>query len=123
MVPTVGGAAVPLFERFFLGGPYSVRGFKSRSISPTDPNTGDAIGGNKELVANLEYLFPLVSEISFKGVLFFDAGNAWAQSSWPVKDQGCGRPTEWAYAGTPRWGRCASSGDGISTARRGSRSV
>jgi len=88
VVPTVGGAAVPLFERFFLGGPYSIRGFKSRSISPTDPNTGDAIGGNKELVANLEYLFPLVSEISFKGVLFFDAGNAWAQSSWPVKDQG-----------------------------------
>jgi outer membrane protein insertion porin family len=88
VIPTVGGAEVPLFERFFLGGPYSVRGFRSRSISPTDPNTGESIGGNKELVANLEYLFPLVSEVSFKGVLFFDAGNTWAQGSWPFKDQG-----------------------------------
>ena len=88
VIPTVGGAEVPLFERFFLGGPYSVRGFRSRSISPTDPNTGGAIGGNKELIGNLEYLFPLVSEISFKGVLFFDAGNTWAQGSWPYKDQG-----------------------------------
>jgi outer membrane protein insertion porin family len=88
VVPTVGGAEVPLFERFFLGGPYSVRGFRSRSISPTDPNTGESIGGNKELVANLEYLFPLVGEIGFKGVVFFDAGNSWAQSSWPFRDQG-----------------------------------
>jgi len=99
VVPTVGGAEVPLFERFFLGGPYSIRGFRSRTISPTDPNTGEEIGGNKELVANLEYLFPLISEISFKGVLFFDAGNAWAQSSWPFKDQGL-----WAAYGVGvRW--------------------
>ena len=88
VIPTVGGEEVPLFERFFLGGPYSIRGFRSRSISPTDPNTGEDVGGNKELVMNFEYLFPLVSEISFKGVFFFDAGNAWAQGSWPFKDQG-----------------------------------
>ena len=99
VVPTVGGAEVPLFERFFLGGPYSVRGFRSRSISPRDPNTGESIGGNKELVANLEYLFPLVGEIGFKGVVFFDAGNSWAQSFWPFKDQGL-----WAASGIGvRW--------------------
>jgi outer membrane protein insertion porin family len=99
VVPTQGGAEVPLFERFFLGGPYSIRGFKSRSLSPADPNTGEAIGGNKELVANLEYLFPLVSEISFKGVLFFDVGNAWAQGSWPFRDEGV-----WAaYGAGVRW--------------------
>jgi outer membrane protein insertion porin family len=99
VVPTIGGAEVPLFERFFLGGPYSVRGFRSRSISPTDPNTGELIGGNKELVANLEYLFPIVGEIGFKGVLFFDAGNSWAQGSWPFMDQGL-----WAAYGVGiRW--------------------
>ena len=50
VTPTVGGKGeVPLYERFFLGGPYSIRGFQARSISPTDPNTGDDIGGNKEL--------------------------------------------------------------------------
>ena len=99
VVPTIGGEEVPLFERFFLGGPYSVRGFRSRSISPTDPNTGELIGGNKELVANLEYLFPIVGEIGFKGVLFFDAGNSWAQGSWPFMDQGL-----WAAYGVGiRW--------------------
>ena len=99
VIPTAGGAEVPLFERFFLGGPYSIRGFRSRELSPTDPNTGEAIGGNKELVGNLEYLFPLVGDIGFKGVLFFDAGNAWAQGSWPFKDQGL-----WAsYGAGIRW--------------------
>jgi outer membrane protein insertion porin family len=56
------GGTVPLFERFFLGGPYTIRGFKARTISPTDPNTGERIGGNKELVMNVEFLFPLFGE-------------------------------------------------------------
>ncbi len=81
-VSTVGGR-VPIYERFFLGGPYSIRGFESRTISPTDPNTGERIGGNKQLVANVEFLFPLLSEIGFKGVLFFDTGNTWGQGDWP----------------------------------------
>jgi outer membrane protein insertion porin family len=81
-VTTVGGR-VPIFERFFLGGPYNIRGFKARTISPKDPNTGERIGGNKELVANVEFLFPLISEIGFKGVLFFDTGNTWRQGDWP----------------------------------------
>ena len=82
VVPTNGGE-IPIFERFFLGGPYSIRGFRSRELSPRDPNTGEAIGGNKELIGNLEYLFPLVSEIAFKGVVFFDVGNTWEQGKWP----------------------------------------
>ena len=99
VIPTVGGEEVPLFERFFLGGPYSVRGYRSRSLSPVDPNTGELIGGNKELIANLEFLFPLVAEIGFKGVLFFDAGNSWAQGTWPFNDQGV-----WAAYGVGvRW--------------------
>ena len=81
-ISTVGGR-VPIFERFFLGGPYSLRGFESRTLSPTDPNTGERIGGNKELVMNLEYTFPLFNEIGFKGVLFFDSGNTWRQSEFP----------------------------------------
>ncbi len=83
-----GNGEVPLFERFFLGGPYSVRGFKSRSLSPKDPNTGERIGGNKEFIANFEYQFPLISEAGFKGVFFVDAGNTWAQSAWPFDEQG-----------------------------------
>jgi len=81
-ISTVGGR-VPIFERFFLGGPYSIRGFPSRTLSPKDPNTGELIGGNKELIANVEYIFPLFNEIGFKGVVFFDAGNAYRQGDWP----------------------------------------
>ncbi len=77
------GERVPIFERFFLGGPYSIRGFKSRSISPKDPNTGELIGGNKELVMNVEYVVPLLSEYGFKAVFFFDSGNSYRQSDWP----------------------------------------
>jgi len=84
VVSTEGGE-VRLAERFFLGGPYSIRGFKSRSLSPADPNTGELIGGNKELVMNLEYLVPLFNEIGFKGVVFFDMGNTWRQGEWPWK--------------------------------------
>ncbi len=99
VVPTVGGAEVPLFERFFLGGPYSIRGFRSRELSPKDPNTGESVGGNKELIGNLEYLFPLVPEISFKGVVFFDVGNTWAQGKWPWNGEQlrytCGAGVRW----------------------------
>jgi len=87
VISTVGGR-VPLFERFFLGGPYSIRGFKSRTLSPVDPNTGERIGGTKELVANVEYIFPLVGELGFKGVLFFDVGNTWRQGDWPWDSEG-----------------------------------
>lgn len=82
VISTVGGR-VPIFERFFLGGPYSIRGFKSRSLSPTDPNTNEAIGGNKELVMNAELLVPVFGEIGFKAVAFADAGNTWRQGEWP----------------------------------------
>ena len=82
VVSTV-GETVSLTERFFLGGPYTIRGFKARTISPVDPNTGELIGGNKELVINVEYLFPLFGEYGFKGVVFFDMGNTWSQDEWP----------------------------------------
>lgn len=99
VVPTVGGEEVPIFERFFLGGPYSIRGFRSRDLSPRDPNTGESVGGNKELIGNLEYLFPLVQEIGFKGVVFFDAGNTWEQGKWPWN----GRQIRYAYGTGVRW--------------------
>jgi len=89
VVPTVGGAEVPLFERFFLGGPYSIRGFRSRELSPKDPNTGESVGGNKELIGNLEYLFPLVPEISFKGVVFFSSSyraSIFFFAAWPATE-------------------------------------
>ncbi len=49
-----GSADLPIFEKMFLGGEYSVRGFDIRTIGPTDPLTGLVLGGNKSLLFNLE---------------------------------------------------------------------
>ncbi|MEW6720829.1 MAG: outer membrane protein assembly factor BamA [Thermodesulfobacteriota bacterium] len=90
VVSTDGGwgkGEVPLYERFFLGGPYSIRGFRSRTLSPIDPNTGEKVGGNKDIIGNVEYQFPLGSDTGFKGVFFVDAGNTWRQGAWPFVDE------------------------------------
>ena len=68
---------VPAFERFYLGGINSLRGYEGRHVSPRDSATGDFIGGDKELIVNLEYIFPIKEDFGLLGVLFFDAGNSW----------------------------------------------
>jgi outer membrane protein insertion porin family len=74
----IAGDNIPLYELFRLGGMYSVRGFKAWSIGPKDEN-GEVIGGDKELLFNFEMIFPIAKEINLKGLIFFDAGNAWAK--------------------------------------------
>ena len=68
---------VPIYERFYLGGINSIRSFGSGQISPRDPETNDRIGGNKMVLFNTEFLFPLVKEQGVRGVIFFDAGNSY----------------------------------------------
>ncbi len=71
------GREAPIYERYFLGGINSIRGFETRTVGPTDPATGDLIGGNTMLAANVEYLFPLFPEQNIRGLVFFDIGNAY----------------------------------------------
>ncbi|MFC1856287.1 outer membrane protein assembly factor, partial [Thermodesulfobacteriota bacterium] len=70
------GHELPVYERYYLGGINSLRGFKYRSVGPKDKKTGDVIGGNKELLFNFEYLFYFKKEAHLKIVTFYDAGNA-----------------------------------------------
>jgi outer membrane protein insertion porin family len=63
---------LPIFERLFLGGEYSIRGFDIRSIGPRDPNTNFVLGGNKSLLFNAEYLITIANPV--RVILFFDAG-------------------------------------------------
>jgi outer membrane protein insertion porin family len=73
-----GNDEIPLFERFYLGGINSVRGYKGRDIAPRyDDGSGDKKGGVKEFFTNFEYIFPINEEIGILGVAFFDAGNVW----------------------------------------------
>lgn len=74
------GGDLPLYEKFYLGGINSVRGFKYFDISPTDPVTGQKIGGEQMLQFNFEWIFPLVQKAGIKGLLFFDAGNAYSKN-------------------------------------------
>jgi outer membrane protein insertion porin family len=64
--------SLPIFERLFLGGEYSVRGYDIRSIGPTVPGSVVVLGGNKSLLFNAEYLISIVSQVRI--VLFYDAG-------------------------------------------------
>lgn len=65
---------LPVYERFYLGGLNSIRGFKYAKVSPIDPETGERIGGDKMWYTNLEYIFPLLKTQGIHGLVFFDAG-------------------------------------------------
>ncbi len=73
------GGDLPLYEKFYLGGINSLRGFKVFSVSPLDPRTYDPIGGEQMVQFNVEYIFPLVPKIGIKGLVFFDAGNVFSK--------------------------------------------
>lgn len=68
------GGKLPIYQKFRIGGINTVRGFDYASISPEDPATGDKIGGERMMVYNLEYRFPVLKEQGIKGLVFFDAG-------------------------------------------------
>lgn len=74
-----GDKDILISDRFFLGGINSVRSYDWGDLSPRDPETGDKIGGTKYGLFNTELIFPIVEEINLRGVLFFDAGNAFAE--------------------------------------------
>ena len=70
--PTAIRVALPIFQKIFLGGEYSIRGFDLRSVSPRDPISGVQVGGNKSLLFNAEYLISIAGPVRL--VLFYDAG-------------------------------------------------
>ncbi|MEK6714875.1 MAG: outer membrane protein assembly factor BamA [Candidatus Omnitrophota bacterium] len=73
-----GSSSVPIYERFYLGGANSVRGYNERKIGPIDTVTDDPLGGEAMVLGNLEYTYPLLDFI--KGAVFYDVGNVWAQA-------------------------------------------
>jgi outer membrane protein assembly factor BamA len=64
-------------ERFFAGGPFSVRGYEHESLGPRESFGGldEVVGGEALLVINEELRFPLPWDLT--GLVFFDAGQVW----------------------------------------------
>ncbi len=73
------GGKLPVYEKFYLGGIDSVRGYQYGDISPKDPETGERIGGERMAFMQSEVIFPLVKSMGLKGVVFFDMGNVWGE--------------------------------------------
>lgn len=64
---------VPLYERYFLGGSGSVRGFEHRSIGKVV--NGCTVGGQTMLFMTAEVSHPLWGPL--RGAAFIDAGDTW----------------------------------------------
>ncbi|MDP8266322.1 MAG: outer membrane protein assembly factor BamA [Candidatus Aceula meridiana] len=75
---------VPIYERFFAGGAYTIRGYNERKVGPLDERSEDPIGGEALLVGNVEYTVPILDFV--KVAAFFDTGNVWRR----MKDLGNG---------------------------------
>jgi outer membrane protein insertion porin family len=70
---------VPIYERFFAGGAYTIRGYHERKLGPIDSSSKDPLGGEALLIGNLEYLYPAFSFL--KLVAFYDVGDVWEKVS------------------------------------------
>ncbi len=70
-----GSKEIPLNERFYAGGPGSVRGYGYQLLGPLDTD-GDPIGGKFKIVWHVVELRQTIYKM-FGGVVFVDAGNIW----------------------------------------------
>jgi outer membrane protein insertion porin family len=103
-----GKSELPLFERYFLGGINSIRGFAERSVGPRVPSncpkegeppgpckSTDVIGGEKAMVFNTEVLFPIMEQYGIRGVAFFDVGNAFKDFNFGELRKSVGAGVRW----------------------------
>ena len=71
------GSQIPFWERFYLGGERSIRGYEIYTIGPRDAS-GTVLGGDKSLVFNFEYTIPVGGPLWM--ILFYDVGNSLSNS-------------------------------------------
>jgi outer membrane protein insertion porin family len=72
-------ASVPFYDRYYLGGLYSLRGYEFRHISPREveppgyTTSNEPIGGDTYWFGSLEYSVPIIERLRF--AVFYDVGN------------------------------------------------
>lgn len=62
---------VPIFDRLYLGGANTLRGFDYRDVGPKDA-LGNPVGGRTSFHFTAEYTFPVVEKV--RGAFFYDTG-------------------------------------------------
>ena len=72
------GDDLPSFEKYYMGGPKSLRGYTIKNIGPKD-SSGNPLGGNQSLLLNAELQYPFTK--GFRGFLFYDRGNVYGGGS------------------------------------------
>ncbi len=81
VVEGLNGDSVPFYERFYLGGLSSLRGFRYRGISPREPGFNEPIGGGSYWIGYGEYSIPVFDTEGGAGVrlaTFYDIGSVGA---------------------------------------------
>ena len=78
LVEGYGGDPVPLTELYFVGGINTVRGFKFGRAGPVTSG-GTLEGGNKQVILNVDVIFPIIEGAKLDGVVFFDYGKGFAE--------------------------------------------
>jgi outer membrane protein insertion porin family len=87
---SISGGDVPFYDRYYLGGLYSLRGFKFRNIAPreafdvTAPQaSNEPVGGDSYWFGSVEYSIPILekdSGPSLRVAMFYDIGSVSAAS-------------------------------------------
>jgi outer membrane protein insertion porin family len=73
---------VPIFERMFLGGGRTLRGFEFRDIGgPRDPASGEVLGGQSLGYVSIEYTVPIIETV--RAAVFYDVGFV-NNGSWDI---------------------------------------
>ncbi len=73
-----GGDVLPIYERYFMGGPLDLRGFTFEDVGPKD-KSGDPLGGKKLLLFNAEIQYPFTDAV--RGIVFYDRGNVYGDGN------------------------------------------
>lgn len=89
--PYLNSDVLPYEQRFFAGGPNTVRGWSTRTLGPGKYNSGmksDFLQrtGDVKLVFNLEYRYKLASFLELAA--FTDAGNIWTVKAYKNQPYG-----------------------------------
>ena len=74
------GRQAPIYEKFFVGGIRTLRGFEYGMAGPVDINK-EALGAEKMAVFNSELIFPLSRDLGLRGAVFWDVGKGFNKIS------------------------------------------